>query len=258
MSARTIAIGDIYRVGNHVVACGDSRDKILVSRALGEERVDLILSDVPYGIALVEGKAAFTKGKSKHVPILNDHLQSDTEFSAFTFAWLDAVSTHMAKKNAAYVFIADKTLFALRDGMLAAGWKFGQLLFWLKTASSIGRLNYTPMHECILYAWRNAHEFYKSNDRSILIYPKPHKNVLHPSAKPVGLLRRLILNSSRRKALIYDAFAGSGSTAVAAEETGRRSVMIELDPHYCTVCLERLERCTGEKALLLSPSRHVR
>jgi len=246
MSARTIAIGNIYRVGNHTVACGDSRDKLLVSRALGEERVDLILSDVPYGIALVEGKAAFMKSKSKHVPILNDHLQSDTEFSAFTFAWLDAVSTH----------IADKTLFALRDGMVAAGWKFGQLLFWLKTASSIGRLNYTPMHECIVYAWRNAHEFYKSNDRSILIYPKPHKNVLHPSAKPVGLLRRLILNSSRRSALIYDAFAGSGSTAVAAEETGRRSVMIELDPHYCSVCLDRLERCTGKKAVLLSSPRY--
>jgi len=258
MKKRTIEPGDIYRIGNHRVACGDCRDKEFVSKVFGKNLVSLILTDVPYAVSYVESKAALVGKKMPHAPILNDHFQSDEEFASFTHAWLEAVRPHLERKNAAYSFCSDLKLFAFRDGMTAAGWRFGQLLHWIKHTSVLGRLDFNMQHETILYFWLGTHEFQRSKDRSVLLHPKPSKNTLHPTCKPTGLLRRLILNSSRMRDLVYDPFAGSGSTAVAAEETGRRSVMIELDPRYCTVCLERLERCTGEKAVLLSPSRHGR
>ena len=247
MPNHSITIGSIVRIAHHIVACGDSRDPILVKATLNGEQIKLILTDVPYGVAYVEGKSQI-----EHEPIANDHLQSDEEFSAFTKAWLEAARPFLDRKNAAYIFCGDKMLFALRDGMLKAEWKFGQLLIWLKTASVIGRLDYAPQHECIAYGWHGVHEFLKSKDKSVIIHPKPAKNVLHPTCKPIPILRRLILNSTRIKDLVFDPFAGSGTTALAAEQTKRRSISIELMPKYCQVIIDRLEKITSEKAILLS------
>lgn len=258
MKTFVITTGDIIGLGEHRLACGDSRDAALVGKLLGEDHASLILTDVPYGVAFVEGKAGFSKSKIKHAPIENDHLQSDAEFATFTQAWLEAVRPHLTRKNASYIFCSDKMLFALREGMLKAGWKMAQMLFWLKTASVIGRLDYAPQHECIAYGWHGVHEFMKSKDHSVLIHPKPSRSTLHPTMKPVGLLRRLILNSSRIDDLVYDPFGGSGSTLIACEDTKRRCAMIELDPDYCQVIADRFEKRTGKKAVLLSPSNHER
>lgn len=256
MKKRVITIGEIYKVGNHVAACGDSRDRAFVSKVIGTGKIDLIVSDVPYGVGYVENK--FTAGGVKHAPILNDHPQSEEEFSAFTRAWLEAAKPFMAKKNTAYVFCGDRMLFAFRDGLIKAGWRFGQILFWLKTAAVLNRLNYCPQHETLVAFWLGAHAFYKSKDKSVIIHPKPAANKRHPTEKPIPVLRRFVLNSSRIGNLVYDPFAGSGTTALAAEQTGRSSVSVELDPQYCHVIIERLEKITGEKAVLISPSRHAR
>jgi DNA modification methylase len=96
----------------------------------------------------------------------------------------------------------------------------------------------------------------KAKDRSLLLYHKPTRSLLHPTMKPVGLLRRLLLNSSRINDLIYDPFGGSGSTLIAAEDTKRRCAMIELDPEYCRVIIARFEKHSGIKAVLLSPAHH--
>lgn len=252
MKELTIKQGDIFAVGYHLVACGDSRNPDLVDRVLGKNRVALILTDVPYGVAYVESRKAFTKGKSTHAPIANDHLQSDKEFLTFTHAWLQAVRPCLSRKNAAYIFCSDKMLFALRDGMEAAGWKFAQLLFWLKTAAVIGRLDYAPQHECIAYGWHGVHAFMKSKDKSVIIHPKPQKSAFHPTEKPIPILRRLILNSSHIGDVVYDPFAGSGTTGIAAEQTQRRCVMIELEPAYCRIIITRLEKLTGVRSQKIS------
>ena len=258
MKELPIKLGDIFAVGNHRIACGDSRDPDLVDRLLGKNRIALILTDVPYGVAYVESRAGFTKGKSRHAPIANDHLQSDGEFRAFTQSWLQAVRPCLCRKNATYIFCSDKMLFALHDGMEATGWKFGQLLFWLKTAAVIGHLDYAPQHECIAYGWYGVHGFMKSKDKSVIIYPKPQKSVFHPTEKPISILRRLILNSSRTGDIVYDPFAGSGTTGIAAEQTKRSCRMIELEPGYCRIILNRLEKLTGEHPEKLSSLSHAR
>lgn len=257
MSKRTITTGDIFQLGEHRLACGDCRDTELIKKLLGKDSIELILTDPPYGVAYVEGKRGFA-GAKDHEVIANDHEQSDEEYRAFTHDWLAAAVPHMAKKNSIYIFNSDKMIFPLRAGMESAGCKFAQMLIWLKTHAVMGRLDYLPQHEIALYGWHGTHAFRKSKDKSILIYPKPSKSVLHPTMKPVGLLRRLILNSSKVRDLVHDPFGGSGSTLIAAQDTQRRCAMIEMDPKYCRVIIDRFEKHTGIKAVPISSIQHVR
>jgi DNA modification methylase len=248
--------GDIFQLGRHRLACGDCHDVALVSRLTGKDRIALVLTDPPYGVNYVEGKEEFTKTKPVHAAIQNDHYQTDDEFRSFTRTWLEAARPHLTPKNAAYIFISDKMLFALRDGMLDAGWRYGQLLLWVKTQAVIGRLDYAVQHECIVYGWNGVHAFYKSPDRSVIIYPKPKSSPFHPTTKPIPILRRLILNSSRINDVVYDPFLGSGSTLLAAEQTQRRCLGIEIEEGYCRVILERFEKLTGIAPEKLPTPRH--
>jgi len=139
-------------------------------------------------------------------------------------------------------------LFALRDGMERAGVKFSQLLIWIKNHSVIGRKDYLPMHELIAYGWYGSHEFRKAKDKSLLFCPKPSKSPLHPTQKPVSLLRRLVLNSTSIGDTVIDCFSGSGSLGIAAEQTKRKSILIELDPEYCQTIIDRFAKVFGIKA----------
>lgn len=242
-----IKYGDIIQLGDHRLAFGDATDKALVKKLIGNEKVSLILVDVPYGIAAVESKPDYAQFQKNKI-IINDHLQTDEEYKTFTTSWLDAIKPYLTSKNTAYVFNSDKMIFALRQGMIEAGFTFSQLLVWIKNHSTMGRLNYLSQSEFIAYGWFGAHTFMKSQDKSVLFYPRPTKSPLHPSMKPVGLLRRLILNSSRIGDVVYDGFAGSGSSGIACEQTRRRCFMIELDIEYCQTIITRLEKLAGIKA----------
>lgn len=239
--------GTIWRLGEHRLARGDARDPALLKRLIGTERVHLICSDPPYGISVVASKRGFST-LSADKEIANDHLQSDADYRSFTRAWLAAAAPFLARKNAAYVFNADKMIWALRDGMLDAGFKVAQLLVWIKSQAVVGRLDYAPQHELILYAWRGTHHFRRSTDKSVLFYPRPAKSPLHPTTKPIGLIRRLILNSTEIGATVFDGFLGSGTTLLACEQTKRRCFGVELDEEYCQTIIRRWERLTGGKA----------
>jgi DNA modification methylase len=244
---QSIKLGEIYRIGEHVIACGDCCDTALLAKAIGSLKIDLVVADVPYGVAVAESKRGFnTLLKDKE--IVGDELQSDEKYIRFTAEWIKALKPHLAKKNSFYIFNSDRMLFALREGMLDAGCRFAQLLIWLKSQPVLGRMDYLPQHELVAYGWVGTHSFKKSQDRSLLFYPKPKKNPFHPTMKPVGLIRRLILNSSNIGAVVCDPFLGSGTSALAAHQTGRRCIGIELDPEYCAVSIARLEAVTNQKA----------
>lgn len=244
-----ISPGDVFTLGSHRLICGDAKDPNIIAKLIGKAQVDLILTDPPYGVAVVEGKEGFGDHTSSHRKIENDHIQSDAEYRRFTKEWLEMVKPYLSKKNSIYIFNSDKMLFALRDGMVDAGCHFGQLLIWLKTQAVVGRLDYLPQHELLAYGWIGTHQFHKSKDKSLLIYPRPSKSKLHPTMKPVGLLRRLILNSTKVRATVYDCFGGSGSTLLACEDTKRKCLMAELDPGYCRVIIDRFEKAAGIKAI---------
>ena len=247
-----IQSGDIFRLGPHRLIVGDARDQQTVAKLMGEEKVAEILTDPPYGIAVVESRFGFSSGESQHKVIANDHIQSEDEYLKFTKQWLDAIKPYLDKKNSIYVFNSDKMIFTLKDAMDQTGCHFAQLLIWVKTQAVIGRLDYLPQHELIAYGWFGRHKFRRSKDKSVLVYPKPSKSSLHPTMKPVGLLRKLILNSTAVSDIIYDPFAGSGSSIMAAEQTKRRCFAIECDLDYCLKIMERYKKMTGVSAEKIS------
>jgi site-specific DNA-methyltransferase (adenine-specific) len=247
---KSIKQGTIWQLGEHRLAYGDCRDRELLVRLIGAKKINLICCDVPYAIAAVESKRGFAT-LTKDKIIANDHLQSDDEYRAFNRAWLETITPFLAKNNGAYVFNADKMVWPLRDGMIDAGFKVAQLLIWVKSQAVLGRLDYAPMHELILYGWHGTHHFRRSKDKSVLFYPRPARSKWHPSTKPTGLIRRLILNSSKIGDVVYDGFLGSGTCLLAAEQTKRRCFAIELDLEYCLTAITRWEQLTKQKAQLI-------
>lgn len=242
-----IKIGDVFQLGDHRLVCGDAKDPAVIKKLILDDRISLLLTDPPYGVAYVEGKADLTKIKKNNKKIANDHNQTENVYRQFTNDWLSVVKPYLARKNSFYIFNSDKMVFSLRDGIVDADFRLTQLLIWIKNNVVVGRLHYLPQHELIAYGWFGSHEFYKAKDKSILIYPKPNKSPLHPTMKPVGLLRNLILNSSKIDDYVYDPFGGSGSTLIACEQTKRKCLMVEIDPEYCQVIIDRFNKVTGQK-----------
>ena len=243
-----IQFGDMFCLGEHRLIVGDARNSETVAKLIGEEKVAEILTDPPYGVAAVESKAGFSQSENQHKAIANDHLQSEEEYRTFTRDWINAVKPYLTKKNSIYVFNSDRMIFALKEAIEQTGCHFAQLLIWVKTQAVIGRMDYLPQHELVAYGWYGRHKFRHSKDKSVLVYPKPAKSSLHPTMKPIGLLRKLILNSTEIDDIVYDPFAGSGSAIIAAEQTKRRCFSIECDLDYCLKIMERYKKVTGKSA----------
>ena len=243
-SSNSIKYGEMFRLGNHLLLCADSRNKDMVAKLMGKQKIKAVIIDPPYGVAVTESKEGF-QTLAKNKVIANDHLQSDKEYRKFTRDWIEAITPHLERKNSFYIFNSDKMIFALREGMIEAGMKFAQLLIWIKTHAVIGRMDYAPQHELIAYGWFGTHEFLKPKDKSVLICPKPNRSKMHPTTKPLDLMRRLILNSTRIGDVVYDGFLGSGTTLLACEQIKRVCVGVELDPEYCQTIISRFEKLTG-------------
>lgn len=249
-SKNLIKPGTIWRLGEHRLAHGDARDTELLKRLIGKEKINLICCDVPYAVEAVQAKEGF-QTLSKNKVIANDHLQSDTEYRTFNRDWLEAIVPFLAKKNSAYIFNADKMVWPLRESMIDAGFKVAQLLIWVKSQAVIGRLDYAPMHELILYGWHGTHHFRRSKDKSVLFCPRPAKSPLHPTTKPILLIRRLILNSTEIGDTVFDGFVGSGTCILACEQTKRRCFAVEIDLEYCLTAVRQWEKLTGKKGEII-------
>jgi DNA modification methylase len=137
-----------------------------------------------------------------------------------------------------------------------AGWQVKHELMWLKNQPtfSMNRLDYDYKHEPILYGWNKKHEFYGNGkfNKSVWEIDKPKKSNLHPTMKPIELIVNAIQNSSKDDDIVLDVFGGSGSTLIACEQTNRRCFMMELDPKYIDVIINRWETFTGQKAVKLN------
>lgn len=244
--------GGIVRLGDHILICGDATMKFSqMSELILEEKIRMILTDPPYGVAYVENKNwAEVRGgeKQKHVKIKGDQLQSDEEYANFTAKWIQAILPVMTDYNSFYIFNSDLMICALREGMKRASVKYSQMIIWIKNSVVLGRKDYNPQHELIAYGWYGKHKFERGKSRSVMFYPKPHKSTIHPTMKPIGLLRRLILDNTKIGEWVYDPFGGSGSTLIACEHTRRKCLMVESDPEYCESIINRWEALTNKKA----------
>lgn len=245
-----INYGDMFQIGDHILVNGDALDPKIVAKAIGDQKISAFISDIPYGVDYTASKKNFSKVKVDK-NILNDGFVSEKQYAQFVEDLIAPVIPYLTRKNSFYIFNCDKQVFALKEGMEKAGVHFGQLIIWFKSQPVIGRKDYLPMHELIAFGWYGVHEFKKAKDKSVIFCPKPSKSTLHPTQKPVSLMRRLILNSTSIGDVIYEPCAGSGTTGIACEQTKRKCVMIELDPEYCRTIIERFKKL-GVKAKRVS------
>lgn len=242
--------GAIFKIGDHIVGCGDSTDGDFVRQVLGQNKIRAIVTDPPYGVAYVENKKGFAKlGVKDEKVIAGDHLQSEDEYEEFTKKYLGATIPYLDEYNAVYIFNADLMFPSLRSGMKSSGFYYSQMIIWLKNQPVMGRKDYLSMYELIAYGWFGKHRMERSKSKNVIFYPRPSRSKLHPTQKPIGLLRRIIPDSTKVGDIVYDPFLGSGSTAIACQHLGRKCIGIELDETYVKTTLTRLEKLTGKKAV---------
>lgn len=176
----------------------------------------------------------------------------DAAFRQFLVDAFQAADEFMLPGAVFYIWHADIEGFNFRGACRDTGWKVRECLIWSKNAFVLGRQDYQWQHEPCLYGWKDgaAHAWYSDRSQSTIIEAKrPNRNADHPTMKPVELFRYLIENSSKPKDIVLDSFGGSGTTLVACEETGRHARLVELDPAYCDVIVERWQAMTGLDAV---------
>lgn len=239
--------GDIYKLGNHFLMCGDSTDVESVEKLVNGTKIDLLITDPPYNVAY-EGS---TKDK---LTIKNDNMKND-EFRAFLTNAFFAADTVMKSGAVFYIWHADSEGYNFRGACNDVNWKVRQCLIWNKNSMVMGRQDYHWKHEPCLYGWKDGAGHLWASDRkqtTILNFDKPVRNAEHPTMKPIALFDYQIKNNTKKEDAVLDLFAGSGTTLIACEQNGRISYNMELDPKYVDVIIERWEKFTGEKAVLLN------
>ncbi len=237
--------GEIYSMGRHRLLCGDSTDSENVKRLLEDKTIDLMFTDVPYGVSYADKNKflnASDKGNRIQDEIENDHL-SQKELAELWLAAFKTWAPYFADHSSYYVCTASSNglLSLMLDTMEKAGMPYRHQLIWVKNNHVLGRCDYNYKHEPILYGWSDRHHFYGNGEQkfSVWEYPKPTSSKLHPTMKPVPLIENAILNSTDKGMLVVDPFLGSGSTLIAAERTGRTCYGVELEPKYCDVIRKR-------------------
>lgn len=239
-------MGDIWLLGEHRLMCGDSTNPKDISKLMDGELADLWLTDPPYNVAY-EGK---TKDK---LTIENDN-KGDEEFREFLIASYAAANANMRAGAAFYIWHADSEGYNFRAACREVGWKVRECLIWQKNTMVMGRQDYQWKHEPCLYGWKEgaSHNWYSDRKQTtLLVFDRPTRNSEHPTMKPIPLIAYQMCNSTKPGDLVLDSFGVSGTTMIAAEQMGRRSRLMELDPHYCDVIIARWEKLTGNKAVKL-------
>jgi len=238
-------LGDIYILGNHRLMCGDSTSIDAVEKLMDGQLADQLVTDPPYNIA-------YEGGSKKRDQIKNDEM-ADEEFRQFLKDVYIAANAVMKAGAVFYIWHADTEGYNFRGAARDMGWKVRQTLIWNKDNSAFGRSDYHWKHEPCLYGWKEGAAHLWAADRkqtTVIQCKRPSKSELHPTMKPVELMEYQILNNTKGSDIVLDLFGGSGSTMIAAEKIGRKSCLMELDPKYCDVIVQRWEEFTGKKAVL--------
>jgi DNA modification methylase len=237
--------GDLWICGEHRVLCGDATVLADVEKVLDGELADMAFTDPPYNVNYAN--SAKDKQRSKNRPILNDTLGED--FGALLY---DAcVNILTVTKGAVYICMSSSELDRLQKAFREAGGKWSTFVIWAKNTFTLGRSDYQRQYEPILYGWKDGADHYWCGARDqgdVWFFDKPAKNDLHPTMKPVALVERAIRNSSKSRDIVLDPFGGSGTTLIAAERAGRRARLIELDPKYVDVIVQRWQAATRGRA----------
>lgn len=259
----TSKAGDVWLLGHHRLMCGDALNYEAVERLTGAKPADLVITtpatelelddvaadlvftDPPYNVDY-EG---YTKAKLK---IQGDHMTRD-EFLAFLTGTFASYKAAIKPGAALYVCHPSSMQREFQDAMEEAGFVVRTQIIWGKNTFAWGFGRYKFQHEPIFYAHVKGQKDAWHGDKAqstLWLCAKPSANRLHPTMKPVELIERALENSSRPRQIVLDLFGGSGSTLIACEKLGRRARLMELDPIYADVIVDRWQQYTGLTATL--------
>jgi DNA modification methylase len=279
--------GDLWLLGDHRLLCGDSSKPEDVNRLLDGQPIHLINTDPPYNVkveprsnnAIAAGLSSFPAGAKPHYhgfdlardkqkgkpthkklrakdrPLANDFV-SDAEFDRLLAAWFGNMARVLLPGRGFYLWGGYANCGNYPPVLKATGLYFSQAIIWMKEHPVLTRKDFMGNHEWCFYGWREgaAHQFFGPNNATD-VWPIKKINpqsMIHLTEKPVELAVRAIQYSSRVGENVLDFFGGSGSTLIAAQQTRRRAFLMELDPLYCDVTVQRFEKFTAMKAERIS------
>ena len=275
--------GQIYQIGRHRVMCGDSTKLEDVNKLLAGAKADLVVTDPPYNMAYSGSGNANGRSKAERdsLRIMNDNMPEE-EFYKFLLAAYNCYVHAMKEGASIYVFYKEMGHGTFMRAMKESGLTYKQELIWVKDHLVLGGSKYQSIYEpCLMGCkgksikiWHGGRkqrsvietidfmtenelrgvikDMWESLETDIIRENKQRVNDLHPTMKPVRLIAKFVTNSSDKGMNVLDLFGGSGTTMIAAEQTDRNAYIMELDPKFVDVIVQRWENFTGEKAVLLS------
>lgn len=224
--------GQVYQLGNHILMCGDSTSEEDVAKLMNGVKADMVFTDPPYNIAY--------SGIRDKRTIENDKM-NDEDFVNF-------LEKSIMKCDTAYVCCSWQYEHLFKKAMTNIGMAPKAMIIWNKVNPAQHLDKYFKQHEIIFYYGKFGGE---KTIRGDIWECKRQKNTVHPTMKPIELIA-MALGDNKDKEIVYDGFGGSGSTLIACEQLNRKCYMMELDPKYVDVIIQRWENFTGKKAVLLN------
>jgi DNA modification methylase len=281
--------GDLWILGNHRLLCGDAGSQVDLDKLLDGQVIHLVNTDPPYNVkveprsntAIAAGLSSFTnkkaqlhhqgfdqargasdpkkarkKMRAKDRPLENDFL-SDEDFNQMLHAWFNNAARVLIPGGSFYIWGGYANLGNYPKPLKEAGLYFSQGIVWDKQHPVLTRKDFMGAFEICFYGWKlgKGHRFFGPNNAPDLWHVKkiPPQKMDHLTAKPVELAVRAIQYSSKQGENVLDLFGGSGSTLLGCQQTGRKAFLMEIDPLYCDVIVQRFENFTGLKAQRIRP-----
>ncbi|MBI3696538.1 MAG: site-specific DNA-methyltransferase [Acidobacteria bacterium] len=239
------ALGDCWCLGRHKLVVGDATIAADVDHLMNGEKADLVFTDPPYCV----GYTGYTE---EQLTIQGDRMTDDQfrEFLGKTFASYRRI---VKPEASLYVFHPSSWQREFQNALEAAGFNVRCQIIWAKNTFAWGFGRYKFQHEPIFYAHvaSESDAWYGDKSQSTLWQEnKPAANRLHPTMKPVELIERALVNSSRKNSVVADLFRGAGSTMIACERLGRAARLMDVDLRYCDVTIQRFQEFSGKTAVL--------
>lgn len=250
LSETRARLGDVWLLGNHRLVCGDSTVSDDVLKLLCGQFPNTMITDPPYGVKLDMSWRDKAKGGNNNKNVVKNDDRAD---------WYDTYV--LFPGSVAYVWHASAFTDVVMSNLRDAGFDVKQQIIWRKSHFVLGRSNYHWQHEPCWYAVkRGAKSNWKGDRKQTTVWDceapnaanasgSKEDNTEHPTQKPVELFAKAILHHTNPGEYVYDPFAGSGTLMVACEKTKRRALMMELDPKYCDIIIQRYENYSGQKAI---------
>lgn len=269
-------IGQLYQLGRHRLMCGDSTVEADVIRLCNGWSVDMVLTDPPYNVNL-GNCGSKDEARKRHMRldglvIQNDNMDS-AEFQEFLVKAFSNIKSALRKGGVFHVWHAESESVNFRTALKKCGLPVRQMLIWVKSSPAFGRQDFQRQYEGVLtgesfdleedsgsgyetalYGWKEgaAHSWYKKRkERDVMFFDKPVASKEHPTMKPVLLFDYEMRCNTKPGDTVLDLFGGSGTTLIAAEQNGRTAFVMEYDPRFVDVIIDRWEKFTGEKAVLI-------